>query len=86
MLHTAGKVTPQPERQQLILEFSELLPRQGAQLWLAFRYNLRAGMAGFYRWGRVVHLETVVGRAWRLLAYHMPVSLALPNLACISRA
>ncbi len=45
----AGKVTPRPEHEQLILEFGEVLPRRGAMLWLAFRYNLRAGLAGFYR-------------------------------------
>lgn len=45
----AGKVTARPERQQLILEFGEALPRQGALLWLSFRYSLRPGMAGFYR-------------------------------------
>jgi aminopeptidase N len=44
-----GKVTARPEREQLILEFSEALPRQGAMLWLSFRYNLRVGLAGFYR-------------------------------------
>ena len=40
---------PDPEREQLTLIFDEALPPRAA-VHLVFKYALRQGLSGFYRW------------------------------------
>lgn len=54
---SAAAVSLSPERQQMELRFKEALPLGNNTLWIKFKYELREGLSGFYRWAAPVSVQ-----------------------------